>query len=756
MATILEDSKFDPQRDLKTVGSNPVKHDGLDKVTGRAKFGADFFLPGMLFGRTLRSPHPHAIIKSIDTSEAEALPGVKAVVTRDDFPDIDPGSVAGDMTRTAMAREKALFDGHPVAAVAATSEAIAKRALKLIKVDYEVLPHVIDPVDAMKPDAPILHDHIRTKGLDEPSDAPTNVTERMVSKMGDVERGFAEADVIVEREFDSKPMHQGYIEPQGCVAEYSEDGQVELWCSTQAPFVYRDRLSAILKVDAAKINVQQSELGGGFGGKTGFYPEPIAILLSKKASRPVKMVLHRSEVFRGTGPVSGTNYKIKMGCTKDGRITAAQGELIFQTGIFTGSMYFNAPNAMFTRYDLENVYIESLEVISNRPKVNSFRAPCVPQIVFGVEGVIDELARKIEMDPIDMRLKNAATEGYTTIYGETLGPIGFVETLEAAKATDHYQSPVKEGEGRGIATGFWFNRGGETSTSMNIAPDGSVTIITGTADVAGSRISIAMMAAEELGIDVDKVRITMADTNSLGFNRVTAGSRTTYSVGMTVVDNARDCISQFVKRAAEIWDVPEDAVIYENGECRPASANAGEFEPLSIADIAKQTTMSHGAVTASTSMNVTGAGPGFGLHIVDVKVDEETGRTDVTRYTVIEDAGKAIHPLQVEGQYQGGAVQGIGWALNEEYVYGEDGRLQNAGFLDYRMPVTSDVPMIDTVIVEVPNPRHPFGLRGVGEVPVVPTMAAIGNAIGDAIGVRPQSLPMSPPKLLDLIENRDG
>ena len=755
MATILEDSKFDAQRELNIVGTNPVKHDGLDKVTGRAKFGADFFLPGMLFGCILRSPHAHAIIKSIDTSAAEALPGVKSVVTRDDFPDQPAGSAAGDMTRVAMAREKALFDGHPVAAVAATSEAVARRALKLIKVDYEVLPHVIDPVDAMKPGAPILHDHIRTKGLDEPNDNPTNVTERMVSKMGDIEKGFAAADFIVEREFDSKPMHQGYIEPQGCVAEYSKDGQVELWCSTQAPFVYRDRLSAVLKIDAAKINVQQSELGGGFGGKTGFYPEPIAIQLSKKATRPVKMVLSRGEVFRGTGPVSGTSYKIKMGCTKDGKITAAQGELIFQTGIFTGSMYFNAPNAMFTRYDLENVYIESFEVVSNRPKVNSFRAPCVPQIVFGVEGVIDELAKKIDMDPLDMRLKNAATEGYTTIYGETLGPIGFVETLEAAKASDHYKSPVPEGQGRGIGSGFWFNRGGETSTSMNIAPDGSVTIITGTADVAGSRISIAMMAAEELGIPVDKVRITMADTNSLGFNRVTAGSRTTYSVGMTVVDNARECISQFVRRAAEIWDVPEDAVVFENGECRPAGQNAGNFEPLSIADITKQTTMSHGAVTASTSMNVTGAGPGFGLHIVDVKVDEETGRTDVMRYTVVEDAGKAIHPLQVEGQYQGGAVQGIGWALNEEYVYGEDGRLQNASFLDYRMPVTSDVPMIDTVIVEVPNPLHPFGLRGVGEVPVVPTMAAIGNAIGNAIGIRPRSLPMSPPKLLELIDNAE-
>ena len=752
MATILEDSKFDPGRDLRIVGTSPVKHDGHDKVTGRARFGADFALPGMLFGRVLRSPHAHAVIRSIDVSAAEALPGVKAVITRDDLPDIPPGSPAGDMTRNALAREKALYDGHPVAAVAAVSDSTARKALGLVDVDYEVLPHVIDPDAAMSPDAPILHDHLRTKGLDEESDAPTNVVERLVSRVGDVDEGFAAADVVVERDFDTRPMHQGYIEPQACVADYSDDGQVWLWCCTQAPFVYRDRLSAILRIDAAKINVQQSELGGGFGGKTGFYGEPLAVVLSRKAGRPVKMVMTRNEVFRGTGPVSGTSYRIRMGVTKEGRITAAQARLVFQTGAFSGSMFFNAPNAMFTRYDLENVRVESFEVVSNRPKVNSFRAPCVPQIVFGVEGVIDELARRIGMDPIDLRLRNAATEGHTTIYGETFGPIGFVETLEAAKACDHYLSPVPEGQGRGIAAGFWFNRGGETSTSMNVAPDGTVTIITGTADVAGSRVSIAMMAAEELGIDLDKIRVTMADTNSLGFNRVTAGSRTTYSVGMTVVDNARRCIDELCRRAARIWDVPEEGVAFENGACRPAGQNVGEFAPLSIADIARQTTMSHGAVTAGASMNVTGAGPGFGLHVVDVKVDEETGRADVTRYTVVEDAGKAIHPLQVEGQFQGGAVQGIGWALNEEYVYGEDGRMENPSFLDYRMPVTSDVPMIDTVIVEVPNPRHPFGLRGVGEVPVVPTMAAIGNAIGDAIGIRPRSLPMSPPKLLDLIE----
>jgi len=751
MATILEKSGFNPDKKLKIVGTSPVKHDGIDKVTGRAKFGADLYLPGMLVGKILRSPHPHARIKSIDISAAEKLPGVKAVVTRADFPEIKAGTPDGDMTRNAMAREKALYDGHPVAAVAATSESIAKAALKLIKVDYEILPHVIDPVEAMKPTAPILHEHVRTKGV-KGADQPTNVIERLDLAMGDADAGFKEADVIVEHEYDTKPMHQGYIEPQGCVATCTEDGQIELWCCTQAPWVFRDRLSNILKIEAAKIRVQQSEMGGGFGGKTGFYGEPVAIQLARKAKRPVKIALTRNEVFRATGPVSGTKSRIKIGAKKDGTITAAEAELAFQTGAFTGSMFINAPQAMFTRYNLKNVKTVSYEVVSNRPKVNSFRAPCVPQVVFGVEGVIDELARKIGMDPIDFRLKNAATEGYKTIYGETFGPIGFVETLKAAKACDHYTSPVPPGQGRGVAAGFWFNRGGETTGTLNIAIDGSVTLILGTSDVAGSRISISMMAAEELGIPVDKVRAIMADTHSLGFNRVTAGSRTTFSTGMVIVDSARKAIAELCKRAAGLWGVPDDAVTFEDGYCKPAGANVGTFEPLSIAQIAAKTMATHGAIAGHSEMNVTGAGPGFGLHIVDVEVDQETGRADIKRYTVVEDAGKAIHPLQVEGQYQGGAVQGIGWALNEEYYYGEDGRLQNPSFLDYRMPVASDVPMIGTEIVEVPNPRHPYGLRGVGEVPVVPTMAAIANAIGQCIGVRPSSLPMSPPKLLKLIE----
>ena len=752
MATILEKSGFDPDRVLKVVGGNPVKHDGPDKVTGRAKFGADVILPGMLVGKILRSPHAHAVLKSIDVSKAEALPGVKAVITRDDFPEFPAGSPAGDMTRNAMAREKVYYDGHPVAAVAATSETIAKRALRLIEVEYEVLPHVIDPVEAMRPDAPVLHDYLRTKGVEGAADEPTNVVERLEFSMGDADEGFDKADVVIEHEYDSKPMHQGYIEPQACVGNWTDDGQVEIWCCTQGTHVFRDRIALILKLDSSKVRVSQSEMGGGFGGKTSIYGEPLAAVLSRKARRPVKIVLTRNEVFRCTGPVSGTHSRIKMGMTRDGKFTAAEAELVFQTGPFTGSMHFNAPQAIFTRYNLENVRAVSYEVVSNRPKVNAFRAPCVPQIVFGVEHVIDELARRIGMDPIDLRLKNAATEGYTTIYGDTWGPVGFVETLEAAKACDHYRSPVPPGQGRGVAAGFWFNRGGDTTGSLTIAPDGSATIMLGTSDVAGSRISISMMAAEELGLPIDKVRAVFADTHSIGNNRVTAGSRTTFSSGMVIVDSARQAIREMIRRAAEIWSVPEEGIVFEDGHCRPSSPNVGDFEPLSIADIAAKTSISHGAIAGHAEMNVTGEGPGFGVHIVDLAVDRETGRVDVKRYTVIEDAGKAIHPLQVEGQYQGGAVQGVGWALNEEYVYDDKGCLDNPSFLDYRMPVASDVPMIDTVIVEVPNPRHPYGLRGVGEVPVVPTLAAIGNAIGDAIGVRPRSLPMSPPKLLALME----
>ena len=749
------------EKELKIVGTRPLRPDGVDKVTGRARFGADYNLPGQLIGKVLRSPHAHARIKSIDTSAALALPGVKAVVTRDDFAEMpDEMAAVGelminfrDVTRNMMAREKALYDGHPVAAVAATSEAVAKAALALIKVEYEVLPHVIDVVEAMRPGAPLLHEDQYTQGVKPKPERPSNVAKRLEFGHGDVAAGFKQADVIVEREFNTKPVHQGYIEPQACLASYSADGQAELWTSTQGHFVFRAQCAKVLQMDVSKIRVTPTEIGGGFGGKNNIYNEALAIALSRKSSHPVKMVMTREEVFRGTGPTPGANVKVKIGCTRDGKITAAEAELNFQAGAFPGSPVNQASMCAFTRYDLANVHVVGNDVTVNRPKVAAYRAPGAPIAVLGVESVIDEMAKKLGIDPIEFRLRNAAKEGTQTYYGPKLGPIGYIQTLEAARAHPHYSAPLGPNQGRGLATGFWFNIGNETTCSLNLQEDGTLTLMLGTIDVAGgSRASMAMMVAEELGIEFDRVRPVVGDTSSLGFNFLTAGSRSTFASGMASVIAARQVIEKLRQRVAKIREVPLEAVAWKDGQAQPVDSSVQQFAPMTLAEIARMAGKTGGTVAGHAEINAQGAGPGFGTHIVDVEVDKQTGLVRILRYTVVQDVGKAIHPAYVEGQLQGGAAQGIGWALNEEYVYGDDGVLQNPGFLDYRIPVASDLPFIDTVIVEVPNPNHPYGVRGCGEVPIIAPMAAIANAIENATGLRLCEQPFSPPRVLKAID----
>jgi CO/xanthine dehydrogenase Mo-binding subunit len=748
------------ERTLKIVGTRPLRPDGVDKVTGRAQFGADIHLPNMLVGKVLRSPHAHAWIKSIDISRAQALPGVKAVVTAADFSDLPSEFIpAGemmvnfrDMTRNVMAREKALYDGHPVAAVAAVSEAIAAQALALIEVDYAVLPHVLDVAQAMQPDAPLLHDTMYTIGVEPKPAQPSNIAKRVEFALGDPAAGFAQADVVIEREFLTRPVHQGYIEPHACVASVSEDGKAELWCTTQGQFIVRSFCARLLGMEVSKLRVTPSEIGGGFGGKTVVYLEPLALALSRKVCQPVKMVMSRSEVFRATGPTSGARMWVKIGATRDGRITAGEAVLKYQAGAFQGSPVQPGCMCAFAPYDLENVRVVGYDIVVNRPKVAAYRAPGGPIAEYAVESVIDELAGALEIDPIEFRLKNAAKEGTRAAYGPKFGPIGLVQTLEAARAHPHYRAPLGPNQGRGVASGFWFNIGGDTCATLNLGEDGTVALVAGTPDIGGSRASLSMMAAEELGIELDKVRPTIGDTGSLGYNFLTGGSRVTFSAGMAVVQAARDMVRQLRERAAMVWEVPADEVVWEDGCAHPPVRKAAEVKPLSLAEIAKTAGKTGGPIVANAAINAQGAGPSLATHIVDVEVDRETGKVSVLRYTAIQDAGKAVHPSYVEGQMQGGAVQGIGWALNEEYIYDANGRLENAGFLDYRTPVCSDVPMIDTVIVEVPNPRHPYGVRGVGETPIVPPMGAIANALAAAISIRFTELPMSPPRVLAAIE----
>ncbi|RWP37119.1 xanthine dehydrogenase family protein molybdopterin-binding subunit [Mesorhizobium sp.] len=751
---------FDPRysrRNFASVGTRPIRPDGVDKVTGRARYGADFNMAGQLVGRVLRSPHAHATIRKIDTSKAEKLNGVKAVITAADLPDLTDGDAAlYDILDNCMARKKALYDGHAVAAVAAVDARTARQALKLIEVDYEVLPHVTDVDEAMKHSAPVLDDTIFTEGLEQKPVKPSNVTKRSQYGHGDIHEGFGQADYVVERSFKTEQTHQGYIEPHACVASVSSDGTADLWVCTQGHFVYRQHCAQLLGMEASKLRVTSSEIGGGFGGKTHVWAEPVALALSRKAGRPVKLVMTRDEVFRASGPTSATSIDVRIGARKDGTITAAEATLRYSCGPYAGMWAELGAMTAFACYNLANVRTVGYEVLVNRPKTAAYRAPSAPMAAFAVESAVDELAKEIGMDPVEFRIRNAAQEGTRSSYGPVYGPIGIGPTLEAAKNHPHMKAPLGKNQGRGMACGFWFNFGGQTCTDLNIGMDGSVSLAVGTVDVGGSRASLSLVAAEELGIAYEQVKAVVADTSSLGYNDMTDGSRGTFSSSMATISAARNAIKILRERAAQMWDVPVDDVVWENGHAIAKGEKYGNLAALSLKEIAAGSGKTGGPIAGHSELVADGAGVSFATHICDIEVDPETGATKVLRYTVVQDAGKAVHPTYVEGQYQGGAAQGIGWALNEEYVYGKDGRLQNPGFLDYRIPVCSDLPMIDTQILEIPNPNHPYGVRGVGETSIVPPLAAIANAVSNAAGVRMTHIPMSPPRILAAIEAERG
>ena len=757
-------------QEYKVVGTRPIRHDGWDKVTGRAKYGADIQLAGTLHGKILRSPHAHARIKNIDYSKALKLPGVKALVTAADLPDISAKNSAqeeggntnyGLVSRNILAREKALYRGHAIAAVAATSPHIAEEALALIDVEYEVLRPALTALDAMKDDAPILHEMMVPRSSpgsvgwgEGPTEKGTNVANHFEHRLGDLDKGFQEADVIVDREFHTKRTHQGYIEPHAATVMWGADDYVTIWTSTQQLFGVRDHVSTLLGISTSRVKTIPTEIGGGFGGKGqgGVYLEPIAAVLSRKTAKPVKMTMSRTEVFVASGPTSSADLRVKIGATKDGRITAAEAHLIYEAGAFPGSPVGGGARCMFAPYNIPNGYIEAFDVLVNTPKTVAYRAPGAPIGAYATEEVIDELCEKLSMDPIEFRLLNAAREGTRQVTGPVFSRIGFVETLEAARDHAHYATPLSgPNQGRGVASGFWGNGSGPASAIASVNPDGTVSLVGGAPDIGGTRVVMAMHVAEALGIAAEDVRPSIGDTDSIGYSTGAGGSSVAQKIGSACYLAAQDIKQQLVERAAKIWDVPAEEVEYQDGVLQ---SKADSELKMTFKDMAARLNATGGPITGRANLNPGGAGNAFATHIVDVEVDPETGKVDVLRYTAIQDCGKAIHPGYVEGQIQGGAVQGIGWALNEEYFYNDEGQMMNSSFLDYRMPTSLDLPMIDTVIVEVPNPGHPYGLRGVAELPLVPPMGAIANAVKNAIGVRMTSLPMSPGSILEALEGK--
>jgi len=744
--------------EFKQFGKRLRKVDGGDKVTGAAIFGADFTAKGSLHAKIVRSPHSHARIVSIDTSAAEALPGVEAVCTAADFPsdvtgDVDTGEVEIGIQFLAnliMGRRKALFEGHPVAAVAATDVHIAEEAARLVKVEYEVLPAVTDPIEAMSPDAPLLHEGLIATSLSGSADEPSNIAGHMEGGKGDVEKGFAESDAIVERTYRTSLVHQGYLEPEAETVHWHDNGRIEVWANSQGSFPLRQNMSNLLGVPASKIKVVPLEVGGAFGAKNTPRVTPIAAILSKKSGKPVKIVLTREEVLKATGPASGAVVTVKMGATKDGVLKAAQARLVFGAGGFPGSPVLRGMQTIFACYQPENSKVDAYDVVTNAPRVAAYRAPGATVATFCGESTIDDLAREIGVDPMDFRIKNAAKTGDSNVDDEVYSRIGIVEMLEAVKASDEYNKPLPVSAngfpvGRGVGIGWWPCGVEISSARVSVQHDGGVDVTIGAVDLHGVRTGSAQVAAETLGIDVDEIYVHTGDTESIPYTGNAAGSRITRTLSQAIYKAGVAVIDQMKAKMAARFGVDPEYVEYEDGNFF-ARDNQDTKVPFKQAGSLVTKNGSNIVATASNDTDMRPAN-GYAMSVADVEVDPDTGKVQLLDFTIFQDVGKCVNPTQVENQMQGGAVQGIGWALSEEYVFDDQGLMRNASFLDYRMPTALDLPMINTVILETPADDGAFGIRGVGEPPIIAPPAAIGNAVYNATSVRVTELPMSPERV---------
>ena len=751
---------FENKANYKVIGTRPVRHDGVDKVTGRAVYGADVKVPGLIWGEVLRSTEVHAKIKSIDTSDAEKFPGVIAVMTHDDL--ATPGR---DTTRNGlndvdreffniMAKDKVMYKGHVVAAVAAIDRNTAQEAVRKIKVEYEKLPAVTNVDDAIAKNAPILLEDLIGDHLGEEV-KNTNIATHFRHEFGNVEEGFESADLIVDKEVSLQMVHQGYIEPHNATAIWSEDDKVTVWSSTQGSFGVRDQTAKFIGVSPSSVRVNYSEIGGGFGGKTKVYLSPIAAILSKKSSgRPVKIVMDRPSVFQATGPAPGGKVRVKMGVTNEGKITAAHATIRYEAGAYPGSAVNAGAICIFACYEMPASRIDGFDIVVNKPKSAAYRAPGSPQAAFAIETVVDEICDQKGWDKIQFRLDNAAKKGTRRGDGVLLEKIGFEESLKAAQKSEHWNSDLgksKEGKlrGRGLACGYWMNGGGLSTCDLMLTDDGTVMMNEGSADIGGTRASIAMQAAEVLGLSAEDIKPTIPDTDSIGYTGMTGGSRTTFATGYAAYLAAQSMVEQLKSRVAILWELNENDIDFNDGYF---TSNDQELK-ISIKELSGKLESTGGPVSSTASVNMAAGGNGYAVHICDLEIDPETGKTDVVRYTAIQDVGKAIHPSYAEGQIQGGVVQGIGWALNEEYYLHPDGSMANHSFLDYRMPTCLDMPMIETIMVEVPNPNHPYGVRGVGEVTLAPPIAAASNAVKDATNKRILEQPIKPSRILKAISD---
>ncbi|HUX88010.1 MAG TPA: xanthine dehydrogenase family protein molybdopterin-binding subunit, partial [Chloroflexota bacterium] len=740
------------------VGTSIRRVDGYEKITGQAKYAGDIQLPGMLHARLIVSPYPHARIVKIDKSVAEQIPGV-IVLTAADLPIARP-----DPSRQGepLAVDEAVFNGHPVAAVLAPTEALAEDAVALVEVTYEQLPTVIDPQLALAADAPRARlkaigavgeteAHASVGGAKEEIEklASPNVSNQTRQHRGDVEAGFRQADAVVEWTYRTQWAHQSPIEPQTAAAWLDPSGTLTLWSSTQGTFYPRQQLAKILGLPAGRIKVVGMAVGGGFGSKL-MLIEPLVAAIAMAVKQPVLLAFTRSEEYMAANPAPEAKIEVKAGATRDGTLTALQAEVVFDTGAFPASPLGICCTLLGSSYRCPNVDIRGVEVMTNKVSPAAYRAPGAQQAYFALESTIDELARKLGLDPLEFRLKNAVAEGDLRVDGTPWPRIGMRDCLEKAREHPIWRDRDRKAsdEGIGLAVGGWPGGLMPAEAGCRMEPDGTFSVLTGSVDLTGTNTSFALIAAQVIGVPVEKIRVVNGDTSTAPFGPVSGGSLTMYMVGPAVQKAAQQAREQVLQIAAEELEAaPEDLEIVD-GTVRVKGVPDRNVTLEKIADLTMNFGAPYAPVQGQGKRGKAPNAPGFTVHLAKVRVDRATGQVEVKEYAAIQDVGKAINPAEVRAQIMGGVVQGIGWALREALVYGEEGQLLTASLMDYALPVAEDVPMIDTVLVEVPAPEGPFGAKGVGEPPAIPGPGAIANAVRDAIGARPTQIPLTAERVL--------
>jgi xanthine dehydrogenase molybdenum-binding subunit len=743
--------------ELKVVGKRVPRVDARERVTGEAVYPADLDLPGMVHAKLLRSAHAHARIRRIDTSRAEALKGVLAVVTAADFPElpvgatIPMGELGYDMWMVAqinLARHKVHWVGQPVAGIAAIDPHVAQAALALIEVDYEPLTPVLDIAAAMAPDAPILHEHVFTKGVEPRPRAPSNVCSRVVIARGDTARALGEAAATAQASVKVDTAHQGYLEPQVVVAQVDANGFATVWASTQGQFTAELMIARMLGLPQSKLKVVPLEIGGGFGGKISIHGEAVAVRLAQKCRRPVKLVFTREEVLQGgSGPAAAALIDIAVGADRDGRLVAIDGTYRLDAGGLPGLSPSLVMQASAALYQCPNLNLQGFDVVTNKPRTEAYRGPVGIQAYFAMEQAMDALCQQLDLDPLEFRKRNASVTGSMMPIGTPFPAIGLTTILEQVGRHSCWTDPLSNGRyprGRGLALGYWRGTSMTSAAHITIAGDGRPMVTMGPVDLSGTRTTMAQVVAEEFGLPIEDIHIETGDSKSVGYSDGAAGSRVARTTTAALVEACADALGQLRKRAAEKLQCAPGEVDYAEGRFRMRQAGGAA---ISLAEL-MQATLTDGAVVGRGVSTKLPLGVEIGAHVCDVEVDTDTGLVTVLRYTAFQDVGLALNPAAVEGQIEGSVVQGLGWALMEGFDYAPDGRLRNASLLDYRMPTALDVPKIDCVIVETPVPGVPYGVRGVGEVPIVPPAAAVANAIARATGVRVWHMPMTPERVL--------